>query len=288
MKAALTKENISIKDERLDIDHIDQYRLSFFIAPDQCELAVFDERRKRLIMLESIDMDPSQSLLTNLKEIHYEHVLISAGFWKRVEVTLRNQAFCQVPNALYSGELAYDYLKLNAPTAPLDEKYLSLMDDELDCTTVFSVPHELIRWFDGKYPKPVISYRHESAHFLKASHHQLDPRLKHQLFINLTGSSMQLAGYADGKLGIYNQFKIKSPGQAAKMILLSIQQFSDEGQATPVTLWGIGSQVKEHLPTLQKYYKQLTTGERPKGIKIAHTFDVLKEYEYFDVLSSFV
>lgn len=287
MKAAITKENISIKDERLDIDHIDQYLLSFFIAPHQCELAIFDERKKRLMMLESISMDPDRPLLENLKEIHYEHILISAGFWKRVEVTLRNQLFCQVPNSLYSGEQAYDYLKLNAPTQPLEEKYLSTLDEAQECTTVFSVPHELIRWFDGKYPKPMINFRHESAHFLKATFEQLDSKLKHQLFINLTGAGMQLAGYAKGKLSIYNQFKVQSAGQVAKMILLSIQQFSNEGQATPITLWGLDHEVRQSLPTLKKYYKGLKTGERPRGVKIAHTFDVFKEYEYFDVLSSF-
>ena len=286
MKTEALKQNIILKDERLDIDQLDHYLLSFFIGSQSCELAVFDERKKRLLMLESYSFDPAISLLENLKALHYDHVLISAGFWKRVEVVLRNKHFCQVPNALYSGEHSYDYLKLNAPVDPLNEKYLSILDDKQEVTTVFSVPNELMRWFDGKYPKPSIGYKHESGLCIEAMARQADPKQDAQLFLNFTATDLQLTGFAKGKLSYYNQFKVQQPERAAKLILMSLQNFSEQGQSSHITLWGHDEHVQSHLPLLKKYYKNLKTGEKPKGVRMSHIFDRIQPYEYFDVIGS--
>lgn len=286
MKTEALKQNIILKDERLDIDQLDHYLLSFFIGSQSCELAVFDERKKRLLMLESYSFDPSISLLDNLKALHYDHVLISAGFWKRVEVILRNKCFSQVPNALYSGEHSYDYLKLNAPVDPLNEKYLSILDEKQEVTTVFSVQHELMRWFDGKYPKPTIGYKHESNLCIEAMGRLADSKQEAQLFINFTATHMQLTGFAKGKLRYYNQFEVKTAERAAKLILMCLQNFSEQGQASPITLWGNHKHVQSHLPLLKKYYKNLQTGEKPKGVRMSHIFDRMQAYEYFDVIGS--
>ncbi len=286
MKTEERQKAISIKDERLDVDHIDHYHLSFFIGTSACEICIYDDRKKRVVLFESIPMDTDKTLLENLKFIHHEHVLISAGFWKTVIVTLRNHSFAQVPNELYSGDYAYDYIKLNAHTDPLKEKYVSTLDEKLGCTTVFAVPHELIRWIDGKYPKPDIVFRHESANFLKTLKGLVEKE-EDQLFVNLTGSDMLLAGFKAGKLAIYNQFRLQNAQQAAKMILLSIKQFSELGQAMPITLWGVRQAAKQYEPTLKKFFKHLKKGDRPKGLRMSHDFDQLKDHEYFDVFASY-
>lgn len=286
MKTEERQKAISIKDERLDVDHIDHYHLSFFISASSCEICIYDERKKRIVLFESIPLDENKTVLENLKRIHHDHALISAGFWKTVIITLRNQRFTQVPNNLYASDYAYDYIKLNAHTDPLKDKYVSTLDKAQGCTTVFAVPHELIRWVDGKYPKPDIVFRHESANFLKVLIGQINSD-EDQLFINFTDTMMLLAGFKEGKLAIYNQFKLQTAQQAAKMILLSIKQFSDQGQAISITAWGVQATVKEYEPTLKKFFKHLRKGDRPKGIRMNHDFDQLKEHEYFDVFASY-
>ncbi|GAB5525707.1 MAG: hypothetical protein Roseis2KO_35790 [Roseivirga sp.] len=286
MKTEEKQKAIRIKDERLDVDHIDHYHLSFFIGTSACEICVYDDRKNRVLLFESIPMDTNRTLLENLKVIHHDHSLISAGFWKTVSITLRNHSFAQVPNELYSGDYAYDYIKLNAHTDPLNEKYVSTLDETRGCTTVFAVPHELIRWIDGKYPKPDIVFRHESANFLKTLTGLVDKEAD-QLFVNMTGTDMLLAGFKEGKLAIYNQFRLQNAQQAAKMILLSTKQFSDQGQAISITMWGVKETVKQYEPTLKKFFKYLTKGDRPKGLRMNHDFDQLKDYEYFDVFASY-
>lgn len=287
MKTKEKTQIISIKDERLDIDHIDHCHLSFFVGASSCEIAIYDERKKRLLLFESIAMDSTKSVLENLKVIHHEHPLIAAGFWMKVIVTLRDNSFAQVPNTLYSRDYAYDYIKLNTHTDPLKEKYLSILDEDLGCTTVFAVPRELMRWIDGKYPKPSIVFRHESANFLR-SLKGLTGEKNNQLFVNISGTEMRLAGFSQSQLAIYNQFRVQAPQQAAKMILLAINQFSDDGQATPITLWGTKETIESYEPALRKFFKNLSKGQRPNGIRMNHEFDRLDEYEYFDVFASYL
>lgn len=286
MKTEEKQKKISIKDERLDVDHIDHYHLSFFIGTSSCEICIYDDRKKRIVLFESIPLDQDKTLLENLKTIHHDHMLVSAGFWKTVVITLRNHSFAQVPNSLYSGDYAYDYIKLNSHTDPLREKYLSTLDEQQGFTTVFAVPQELIRWMDGKYPKPNIVFRHESANFLKTLSGlvKID---KDQLFINFTDTDMLLAGFQGDKLAIYNQFKLQKPEQTAKMILLSIKQFSDQGQSIPITAWGSKEAVKTYESRLKKFFKHSKKGDRPKGMRMSHDFDQLKDYEYFDVFASY-
>ena len=60
MAKANTLQIVSLKDERLDIDQIDHYRLSFFISDDSCQIAIKDVRKKRLLLLEDIEFDKRQ------------------------------------------------------------------------------------------------------------------------------------------------------------------------------------------------------------------------------------
>ena len=80
MAIAERQHLIAIKDERLDIDRIDHYRLSFFISTQECQITVFDIRKKQLLLFENIELDHSKSILENLDVIYDDHILIAAGF----------------------------------------------------------------------------------------------------------------------------------------------------------------------------------------------------------------
>ena len=283
MKTVKVKQYIAVKDERLDIDQIDHYRLSFFIGARSCELAIYDERKKRLLQLETFAFDSKKSLVDNLEDLHHEHILISAGFWKRIQVVLRSKQFCQVPNALYSAEHAYDYLKLNGKTDPLTDEYLSTLDESHPYTTVFAMDKALRVWFSAKYPKPEVSLNHQSSVFLSGTLAADDPQLPFQLLVNFTQKEMLLAGLEKGKLVYYNQFALKGAETEAKMIFHGLKQFSKEGQATPILLWGPVDTVKSHQPALTKFFKNLSLGQRPKGLKLHNNFNALEAYEFGDI-----
>ena len=78
MRAAETSQIISIKDERLDIDKISQYRLSFFVSDIDCQITVFDVKKKQLLLFENRELNPAKSLIENLNTIYDDHILNAA------------------------------------------------------------------------------------------------------------------------------------------------------------------------------------------------------------------
>ena len=62
----------------MDIDHIDQCRLSFFIGEHDCQITIFDEQKQKLLLFENYLIESSP--IDFLNKIHDQHELVPAGF----------------------------------------------------------------------------------------------------------------------------------------------------------------------------------------------------------------
>jgi Protein of unknown function (DUF3822) len=278
-----TTKKIIYKDDRLDIDRLDQYSLSFFIGAKSIQLTVFDEKKRRLLLYEHHD-STNQSVIDVLQEIHKEHILISAGFWQSVRVNIDSQQFSIVPSDLFSFEHQFDYIKLNSPTNPNKDAYRSVTYDPFGIAFVFVIKKDIVKWFSDKYFNTDVRHSHIGLNFLSMVYKQLDKKNDTGIFINLSQIEMQIAGISNGKLEIYNQLTIGNPEQLMKFVLLTIKQFTALGQSTKITLWAEKYRMIEYKAVFSKYFKNLKIGDRPK-IKLSTQFSELKSYEIADVLS---
>jgi hypothetical protein len=276
-------KKIIYKDDRLDVDQIDQYSLSFFIGSTSIQLTVFDEKKKRLLLYERHDSS-NKSVVDVLKAIHKEHILISAGFWQSVRVNIGSQQFSVVPSDLFSFEHQFDYIKLNSPTDPNLDAYRSVTYDPFGIAFVFVIKKDVVKWFSDKYFNTDVRHSHNGVNFLSMVDKQLDKKSSTGIFINLSEDEMQIAGISDGKLEVYNQLTIGNPEQLVKFVLLTIKQFSNLGQSAKITLWAEKDRMIEYKAVFAKYFKNLNIGDRPK-IKLSTQFSDLKSYEIADVLS---
>lgn len=286
MSTVKHKELIKIKDERLDIDHIDQCRLSFFIGEEECQITIFDEHKQQLLLFENhaIDSDP----IDFLNKLHHEHELVPAGFWPSIHIHVRNNQFCLVPSFLFDEESAYNYIRLSTDSNPDTDNYAIKHHKALAATYVFGYLAAIQEWFFEKYKKAEIHVFHEGSTFLHSIQDQLHKVPKPAIYLNCTNNTLMLAGFSGEKLMIYNQFKATDIKQLPKMILMSIQQFSQEGQETPIFLWGLKDKMKKLSPLLKKYFKNIEIGKRPTRIKMSHPFDEIEMYEYVEVFGSFI
>lgn len=286
MRLAETTQIISIKDERLDIDKISQYRLSFFISPSECQITVFDVKKKQLLLFESLEFNPNKSIVRNLESVYNEHILIAAGFWKEIQVFMRNRQFALVPVPVFDRTLAHEYVRLNEVVDPKhDEFHYKLMDD-IGASIAFGYPAEVKTWFREKYPKLSLYFNHQAVAYLKAIQNQIKSKAPGSLYISLGNSEVQIAGYNLQRLAIYNQFRFSDSAQLVKLILLTIQQFSAEGQLTPIVLHGVKEKVDLNLPVLKKYFRNIEVGRRPDGILMHPIFNELEDQEYVEVLAN--
>ena len=277
------KKKLIYKDDRLDVDRIDQYSLSFFIGGSAIQLTVFDEKKRRLLLYEHHHIT-DQSIVEVLQEIHKEHILISAGFWQSVRVNIDSQQFSVVPSDLFSFEHQFDYIKLNSPTDPNKDTYRSVTYDPFGIAFVFAIKKDIVKWFSDKYFNTDVRHSHNGLNFLSMVHKQLDKKNSTGVFINLSQNEMQIAGISNGKLEIYNQLTIGNPEHLVKFVLLTIKQFSELGQSSKITLWAEKERMVEYKTVFNKYFKNFKIGDRPK-IKLSTQFSDLKSYEIADVLS---
>lgn len=285
MTTVKSHQKLKIKDERLDIDHIDQCRLSFFIGESDCQITVFDEQKQKLLLFENHTFD--SSIIDFLEKIHHNHELVPAGFWPTIHIYIRNNKFCLVPNHLFDDSSAYHYIKLNTDTNPDEDNYAIQQHKAIMSTYVFGYPAVIQDWFFAKYKKAKIYVFHEGSSFLNSLEQHLLKLAKPAIYLNCTSSTLMIAGFSGQKLMIYNQVKINELEQLPKIVLMSLQQFSSEGQDTQIMLWGIQKQIEKIKPLLLKYFKNLDLGKRAVNLKMAHQFDEIELYEFAEIFGSF-
>lgn len=286
MRLAETTQIISIKDERLDIDKISQYRLSFFLSDQECEVTVFDVKKKQLLLFESLEFNPEKSIAENLETLYNEHILIAAGFWKEIQVFMRNKQFALVPIPVFDRTLASQYVRLNELVDSENDEFHYKLMDETGAAVAFGYPKEVKEWFREKYPKLSLYFNHQSVAYLKGIQEQIKTKAPASLYMSLNNNEVQIAGYNIQRLAIYNQFKFTDANQLIKLVLLTLQQFSAEGQSTPIVLHGVKEKVDLNLPLLKKYFKHIELGRRPSGILIHPVFNELEDQEYVEVLAN--
>lgn len=286
MAKASRKQIVSLKDERLDIDQIDHYRLSFFISDQSCQLAVKDVRKKRLLLLEDHPLDSDKSLIDQLDFLHEDHILISAGFWKEIQVFVRNNQFSLVPNAIFDKNMLKQYVRLNDSVDEERDFFHFKQIEDLNLHVAFGYEKALKDWFHNRYPKVVLRFHHQAQAFLNASYQQLKSNAPASLYLCLMDNKALIAGFNLQKLSLYNQFTFKSSEHLIKLTALSCQQFSAERNKTPLVLTGLKEQVTLLQPLLKKYFPLCEVGIRPDDLQMHPIFNELESYEYNEILAN--
>jgi len=286
LRSTNTPTRISLKDERLDIDRIDQYRLSFFIGEDSCQISILDIQKKLLLLLEDVAFQKELSLVDNLEALYDDHILIAAGFWKEVQVYIRNKKFSLVPVPVFDKSLLQQYIQLNSPTDPNLDEYRFKILDELGLAMAFAYTADVKAWFKDKYPNNGLKFNHQSIAFLKGLQSQLRSRAQSSIYLMLNENEVMIAGFNLSRVAIYNQFEFSDSMDLVKRILYTARQYSEEGQSIPVLLHGSKNQIDKHYPTLKKYFTNIELGQRPSDIHMHPLFNELEQMEYFDVLSN--
>ena len=276
---------IAIKDERLDIDRIDHYRLSFFISDKDCQITVFDVRKKRLLLFENRVFNTEKSIVENLQFIYDDHILISAGFWNEIHLYFRNRLFALIPMPIFDKQMVSNYIRLNEKIDESTAFHFKLMDD-FGVAIGFGFEDRIKKWFKEHYPKVSLYTNHQSTAFLKAIINPLKTKRANSLFVSMNMHEVLIAGFNLNRIAIYNQFSYRDQNQLVKLLLLTIKQFSNEGQDTPIMLYGVKAEIDSNLPLLKKYFKNVALGTRPENIAIHHVFDELETQEYFEVISN--
>lgn len=277
-----------IKDERFDVDRIDQYILLLHVGPRDLQVGVVDSNDNRMLLLEDFvfpSLSSHDEWLQILAHLFDEHSLLKAGFWKKIRISIKNNRFVQVPEALFVEESQDEYLRFNAQVDGSKEEVLSVINPQSKAATVFAFPRELKTWFTHLYPdgKPV--FLHQSAALIEGVSRVSDQRKDVPLYIFVDRFRLHILYAKNGTLIYYNQFVIKQFSEYVKYIMLVMKTLNLRQESSQIVLWGYIGKSSPHYNEFCKYIDNVVFGNRPRHVKFGYMFDELQEHHFFDLYS---
>ena len=277
-----------IKDERFDVDLINQYNLLIHVGPRDMQVGVLDGKENKLLLLEDFvfpSLSTQEELLHLLQQLFDEHSLLTAAFWKSVKISIKNNKFVQVPQVLFVEESREEYLKFNAQRDSDKEYVQSVVNKRTDAATVFTFPKDLKDWFVKLYSSTNLIFMHQSAVLIEGITNVSKSRDDSPLYIFVDRFRLHIVYAKKGRLIYYNQFVIKQFSEYVKYIMLVLKTLNLSQQSSQVVLWGYIGRNSPHYNEFYKYINNVVFGERPKHLKFGYMFDELQDHHFFDLYS---
>ena len=134
-----------IKDERFDEDLIHQYQLLINIGFRDLQIGVIDDQENRMLLLEDYvfpSLTSHDELLQTLDQLFDAHAFLKAAFWKGIKISIKNNKYVQVPEALFLSEAKAEYLQFNAYVED-DEEVQSIFNPKTKAVTIFALSSQL-------------------------------------------------------------------------------------------------------------------------------------------------
>lgn len=275
-----------IKDERFDVDLINRYELLIHVGPRDLQVGVVDSEDARMLLLEDFvfpSLSSQDELLQILDQLFDDHALLKAAFWKTVKISIKNNKFVQVPEALFVEEAQDEYLHFNAQPHAEKENVQSVLNKQSNAVTIFAVPRDLKEWFIRLYPSVNLVFVHQSAVLIEGVTHISKNRVDNPIYIFVDRFRLHIIYANRGKLIYYNQFVIKQFSEYIKYIMLVLKTLNLSQETSQVVLWGYIGRNSPHYNEFYKYINNVTFGQRPRHLKFGYMFDELQDHHFFDL-----
>jgi hypothetical protein len=276
-----------IKDDRFDEDKIHQYYLLIQVGVRDLQICVIESEGQRVLLLEDYVFPALAShdeLLKILDLLFDSHHLLKAAFWKKIKISIKNNKFVQVPEALYVDEARSEYLRYNSHVSP-DESDYGISNPRVNALTVFSVPKELTGWFTNLYGNNTPVFMHQSAALIEGVMQSIERKKDDHLYIYVDRFKLHIVASQAGKLLYYNQFNIKEFSDYVRYIMLVMKSLNRDQKSSRVMLWGYIGKNSAYYHEFYKYISNVEFGARPSYLKFGYMFDEVQDHHFFDLYS---
>jgi hypothetical protein len=277
-----------IKDERFDEDLIHQYYLLINFGSRDLQIGVIDSQDERVLLLEDYvfpSLSSPEELLKVLDQLVDAHPFMKAGFWKQIKISVKNNKFVQVPEALFIEDVQAEYLKFNAHIDPDKEIILSINNKRSKAVTVFAMPKDLRDWLINLYPNASLVFQHQSAVVIEGITQIAENKKSNPLYIYVDRFKLHIVSCKQGKLLYYNQFTIKQFSDYVKYIMLVMKSLNLNQQTSQVALWGYIGKNSPHYHEFYKYINNVIFGQRPAYLQFGYMFDEVQDHHFLDLYS---
>lgn len=276
-----------IKDEKFDVDQLHQYCLFINLSVRDLQIGIVDNQNRFVFFEDYIfqNLSTSDELLNLLKDLFEAHHLLSAGFWGKVKMCIKNNKFAQVPESLFVEEAAIEYLKLNAKVDEQSEVVFHCSNVKNKAVTVFALHKALHQWILDLYKNSTVEFLHQSSCLIEGVLDFAAGQSQAPLFVYVDRFKLHIQSVNAGKLVYYNQFAIQHFADYVKYIMLVLNAMKMDQHTSQIILWGYIGKNSPHFIEFSKYIKNVSFGGRPKHLKFGYLFDEVQDHHFFDLYS---
>ena len=276
-----------VKDRsHFNIDDLEHYSLLLQLGADNLQVCVTDARNDTCLLLEDYEIHHHNTFFDTLdcvKQIFDDHHFLLANFWDSVTVSLKTEKYTWVPEAYFSENQLFDYLKFNTVLTPVEEKYCFNLIDEVGAVSVFAVNKILVDYLDSVYINVNYKLVHQSQAVIKSLINSRDLRPYRQIYINYEFNRLHIIVLDDQKLIYYNQFNVRDQQEFVRYILMVAHSLEVDLKQHGIVVWSYTLNQSPYFQELNKFVKNLQFGQGPTFLKRSYDFDDLQEYQYMDV-----
>jgi len=277
-----------IKDEKFDEEKLQNYVLLIQLGIRDLQVAVVDGDDSRLIFFEDYvfgELSSHNAVLNLYKSLFESHELLTAGFWKKVKVAIKNNKIIHVPSALFVESATEEYLRFNAQFDSANELALFCKNAKSDAVSIFGVGKELHEWLSSLYSNSALFFVHQSASLIEGVLDFSKTQKAQPLYIYVDRFKLHIISIQNQKLVYYNQFVIRQFADYVKYIMLVMKALNKDQNKSLVVLWGYIGKNSPHYQEFYKYIRNVTFGGRPVHLKYGYMFDEIQEHHFFDLFS---
>ncbi|MEM9982421.1 MAG: DUF3822 family protein [Bacteroidota bacterium] len=281
--------NHHIFDEGLNVNDIAHYDLFFLIEKKNLRVCIIDARNHQCIFLEDYKFSNVlgvEDLINNLNELHESHKLLPAGYWKRVRLGVRDEAFTFIPSLLFDEAHLPDYIKLVKGKKEPEDDLFFYKQLSTSATNVFTASKRIIDWFRSNYPTRQIEIVHQASAFLEGVM-QENSSQEPSIHICTESRYLDILVIQGNQLLHANTFSYHSPQDYVYFLMFVMDELKLNPITCPVTLYGEISPDSSIYTLVLKYVKQVSLGNKPSSVTFGYQFDEILDHRYFDLYSMY-
>lgn len=280
-----------IKSDKFNVENLQHYTLLLNIGVRDFQVGIVDSDKNTCLLLEDYVLASVQSnieLVDVLSKIFEEHHLLTAGFWKSVKISFKNNKFSLVPSSLFVKDALQDYLKINCQVDPETEEFLYYKNIRSGAVTVFAVNKELYVWLNTVYKNAELGFIHQSCVLTEGVLNARKNYPKKSVYLYIDRFKIHLITLQGKSLQYYNQFPIKQFSDYIKYIMLVMKGLGYDQKTSNVVLWGYIGKQSPHYNEFYKYIKNISFGDRPDFLKFDYPFDEVQDHHFFDLYNAYL
>ncbi|NJO02547.1 MAG: DUF3822 family protein [Bacteroidia bacterium] len=282
------KQEVSIKDEKFDIDDMSYYRLYITVGEDNFRFCVIDSLQNRCMLLEDYHFFrklSSEELVSSLNRIYDSNLFLKANFWQSVSIVLKGNAFTLVPREFFEESSPEKYLRLVAPK--LEQMLVVVAEQQsLDAVNIFQADNNIVNWFHQTYPTRVIEFLHQTSAFIEGTRHLSRDSDVPSVHAFVEASYMIINVMREDQLELCNVFPFKSGNDLIYFTLFVMDELRLDKDTTPLFLYGNIELESEIYRSIRSYLGRVTIqSELPPWSQFNYQFQEASTHYYFDLFS---